>query len=285
MVSMENSILPEFLAFKARPGIGTRFLIKKNAENMINTTLNDILTWTINTELRYKFLYQLYNLILCCEDGITPYTGKIINMLYRNITEEEKNIREISMKIAYAIGFYVSPNVFVPIFANDFQQKVESADSNSAIKHITKSALLVITEELKATTKEEIAPHLPILVEILNKSAIENEPSLIPDILLMALSLIITASEFCKDFRSPLFHTVLNLTGASPPKSLNNLDSACMEILAKNCGLDSKKALFSVELGSSLKFYLTDYQNWVKNSLHRFSFDTLIRNSKEAVFL
>jgi len=274
---------PNFLAFKSRPSEGVRFLVKLNTEAMIKSTLEDISTWSLNNEIRYTFLTQLYSIILCCEDNVTPYVGKIISTLYRFVANEDKKLSSIACDIAYALGFYSTPDSFVPIFINDFQQKGEANVDNIPLKQVTRCAIIVLLEELKGTASEDIVKHVGVLIETIEKEIPNLDPSLIPVLLLLAHKLVEATAGKCKEFRSQFFHLILNLGGVCDLKESKSFVSATMEKLSVNCGLKDSCELFSQELQNALEEYKKTYKTWEKHSLERFAFDSLVRNANNAV--
>mmetsp|Transcript_32805 Transcript_32805/g.50091 ORF Transcript_32805/g.50091 Transcript_32805/m.50091 type:complete len:222 (+) Transcript_32805:631-1296(+) len=58
---------------------------------------------------------------------------------------------------------------------------------------------------------------------------------------------------------------------------------ACIESLAKNCGVETSSDLFSVELAELLDEMKESYEDWDKNTPDRFIFDMLVRRSYTAV--
>eukprot|EP00826_Nyctotherus_ovalis_P002571 TRINITY_DN10518_c0_g1_i21.p1 TRINITY_DN10518_c0_g1~~TRINITY_DN10518_c0_g1_i21.p1 ORF type:complete len:376 (+),score=54.97 TRINITY_DN10518_c0_g1_i21:1076-2203(+) len=274
---------PKFLAFKERPKEGVRLLVKRNVEAMVKSALEDIATWSLNSEVRYTFLLQLYSIILCCEDGIVPFTGKITSTLYRFVADEDKKMSSVACEIAYALGFYSTPEVFVPIFINDFQQKEESTEENAPSTQITRCAILVLLEELKGTVSEDIAKHVGTLIDAIDREIPNLDPTLIPALLLLVHKLVEATGEGCKEFRPLFFRLVLSLGGVCDLKEAKDFVSGIMEKLSVNCGLKDAHELFSNELESALEEYKKTYKTWDKNSLERFAFDALVRNSNTAV--
>eukprot|EP00826_Nyctotherus_ovalis_P002574 TRINITY_DN10518_c0_g2_i4.p1 TRINITY_DN10518_c0_g2~~TRINITY_DN10518_c0_g2_i4.p1 ORF type:complete len:457 (-),score=96.01 TRINITY_DN10518_c0_g2_i4:301-1671(-) len=274
---------PKFLAFKERPKEGVRLLVKRNVEAMVKSALEDIATWSLNSEVRYTFLLQLYSIILCCEDGIVPFTGKITSTLYRFVADEDKKMSSVACEIAYALGFYSTPEVFVPIFINDFQQKEESTEENAPSTQITRCAILVLLEELKGTVSEDIAKHVGTLIDAIDREIPNLDPTLIPALLLLVHKLVEATGEGCKEFRPLFFRLVLSLGGVCDLKEAKDFVSGIMEKLSVNCGLKDAHELFSNELESALEEYKKTYKTWDKNSLERFAFDALVRNSNTAI--
>ncbi len=280
---MKTGKAPDFGAFKGRPGVGTRFLVRRNVEAMVNSAVTDASSFTINSEFRYIFLLQLYSTVLASEDAIAPFTDKIVKVLYKSVSDDDKKIQEISLRIAYAIGFYVPPAVFIPVFMADVTAKAEGQESLH-FSHSAIQILSVMREEIRGTDKDELAPHLKTLV------AFFRSPDLTPDVADSVLGLIggtvDSAEEWCKEYRKDLFHAVLSASALAGCKVLKEYPTEVLQNLARNCGIQGGvHDLFAIELGDALKEYQTDYKSWTKTTPQRFAFEILLHNAKEAVLL
>ena len=72
------------------PGEGTRYIVTKHSQVLIDALLRDMNDFSLKIHLKEKCLCQLYTLIVCIEgDGIKPYTERILkNIIYKMILEE-----------------------------------------------------------------------------------------------------------------------------------------------------------------------------------------------------
>lgn len=76
--------------FLENPGEGTRFIVRKYTKELIDSIFKDINEFALKTHLKERSLCQLYSLIVCVEDGIKPYTEKILKtIVYKMILDEE----------------------------------------------------------------------------------------------------------------------------------------------------------------------------------------------------
>ena len=134
-------------------------------------------------------------------------------MLYRFVSDEDKKVESIASDIAYALGFYSSPDAFIPVFANDFQQREETDSENVPLKMVRRNAILILIEELKGTEREELLKHVNVLIDVINTEIPNLDSSLIPPLLLVCYNLVETMSEDCKHFRNQFFRLILNIGG------------------------------------------------------------------------
>jgi len=204
-------------AFKQRPSEGTRFIIRKNSDIMIKFILDDISTWSLNPQLRYTYLVQLYNFILCCEDGIASNIQKITKVILKYVDDDIKEIQVICLRIAYSIGFFVSPDVHIPFILEAIFQKepgnLANATGDGVLKQSLKNVLRIMNEVIKGSSREELKPHLKSLVNLLNSPEFENNESsgTIECLLNLIENIMNTAQEQCKEYKSELFSSIINI--------------------------------------------------------------------------
>ncbi len=67
--------------------------MSKYTNKIVEQILKDIDEFSLKTHLKEKCLNQLYNLIVCVEGQIKPYTDKILKqVIYKYILDEEPAI-------------------------------------------------------------------------------------------------------------------------------------------------------------------------------------------------
>ena len=94
--------------FEQPPGEGTKYIVKKYTQELVDTILKDINDFGLKVHLKEKSLSQLYNLIICVEDAIKPHCERILkNVIYKMIIDEEQEIATRTYKIAELLGLYV----------------------------------------------------------------------------------------------------------------------------------------------------------------------------------
>jgi hypothetical protein len=72
--------------------------------------------FSLKTHLKEKCLNQLYNLIVCVEAQIKPYTERILKqIIYKYILDEEPTIAHRSLKICELLGLYVQTDFILPL--------------------------------------------------------------------------------------------------------------------------------------------------------------------------
>lgn len=112
---------------KAPPGEATRWIVKRYTEQLVTACLQDIHDFSLKPTMQEKSLCQLYNVILCVEDSIKPYTDKILrNVIYKLILDEEPSIRDRTQKIAELMGLFVSTDFILPMLLthlNDIESR------------------------------------------------------------------------------------------------------------------------------------------------------------------
>lgn len=112
---------------KAPPGEATRWIVKRYTEPLVIAILQDIHDFSLKTVQQHKSLCQLYNVILCVEGDIKPFSEKILkNVIYKLILDDEPAIRERAQKIAELLGLFVSTDFILPMLLahlNDIESR------------------------------------------------------------------------------------------------------------------------------------------------------------------
>ena len=102
--------------FLENPGEGTRYIVNRYTKELVEAIFKDLNEFALKTHLKEKTLCQLYTLIVCVEDGIKPYTERILkNLVYKMILDEEPEIAKRTYKIAELLGLYVDTDFIVPM--------------------------------------------------------------------------------------------------------------------------------------------------------------------------
>ena len=97
------------------PGDATRYIVGKYTTQLVEQVLRDLDEFSLKPHLKEKCLNQLYNLIVCIEDGIKPHVEKILTrIVYKDILDEEPAIAERVLKITELIGLYVPMDFVLP---------------------------------------------------------------------------------------------------------------------------------------------------------------------------
>jgi hypothetical protein len=63
---------------KTPPGEATRYIVRRHTQTLVDTILKDLEEFSLKTNLKEKSLCQLYNVLLCVEDDIKPFTEKVL---------------------------------------------------------------------------------------------------------------------------------------------------------------------------------------------------------------
>ncbi len=102
--------------FLERPGEGTRYIVGKYTEKLVDAIFADLNEYALKAHLKEKTLCQLYSLIICVEGGIKAHTEKILRtIIYKNILDEEPEIAKRTYKIAELLGLYVDTDFLLPM--------------------------------------------------------------------------------------------------------------------------------------------------------------------------
>lgn len=130
------------------PGEGTRYLVHKYTDTLVDTILKDISSFDLKVNLKAKCLQQLYTLIVCIEDGIKPHSEKILrNVVYKFILDEEADIAQRSYKISELLGLYVQTDYILPMMISH----LTDTESKSVPRFVS-SCLTAISATLTHTT-------------------------------------------------------------------------------------------------------------------------------------
>ena len=98
------------------PGEATRYIVSKYTGKLVEQILKDLEEFSLKTHLKEKSLNQLYNLIVCVEAQIKPYTERILKqIIYKYILDEEPAIAHRSLKICELLGLYVQTDFILPV--------------------------------------------------------------------------------------------------------------------------------------------------------------------------
>ena len=60
------------------PGEATRYIVRRYTQQLVDTILKDLEEYSLKINLKEKSLCQLYNVLLCVEDDIKPFTEKML---------------------------------------------------------------------------------------------------------------------------------------------------------------------------------------------------------------
>lgn len=97
------------------PGEATRYIVSKYTGKLVDQILKDIDEYSLKNHLKEKCLNQLYNLIVCVEGQIKPYTERILRqVIYKYILDEESAIAQRSLKICELLGLFVQADFMLP---------------------------------------------------------------------------------------------------------------------------------------------------------------------------
>lgn len=89
--------------------------MSKYTGKLVEQILKDIDDFSLKSHLKEKCLNQLYNLIICVESQIKPYTEKILKqIIYKHILDEEPTISQRSLKICELLGLFVQTDFLLP---------------------------------------------------------------------------------------------------------------------------------------------------------------------------
>jgi len=276
-----NSIGLEYTSFKGRPSEGIRFVVKKNKDSLFQMILDELNTWSLNLEIRLRVLTQLYNYILCCEDGIASQMKTIFRVLLKYIDDDSKEVQKVLLKIAYAVAFFVSIDVVFPYFLDNI---FVTGGGEGILKQSLRSRLLILNELVRGSNKEKLAPHIRSLISILASLELDaSESNNIVEQLLRLVELVIdSAKEQCKEFRSTLFSAILNIE-ASSGSSHQSIIENNLGKLKDCCGLKTSQELYLLELPGQLSSLAEESKAWNKSSMRRFAFKILVLNAKDAI--
>lgn len=271
-----------YAAFKTRPSEGTRFVVRKNKDSLFQMVLDELSTWSLNLEIRLRVLTQLYNYILCCEDAVASHMKTIFRVLLKYVDDDSKEVQRVVLNIAYAVAFFLSPDVVFPYFLENLF--VPEGGSEGMLRQSLKTRLQILNELIRGANKEKLEPHIKTLINVLASLELESSESAnIVEQLLRLVELIMdSAKEQCKEYRSRLFSTILNIAASSggvcQPAIDRNLDK-----LRTYCSLQSSQELYSLELPAQLKSLAEESKAWNKASTRRFAFKLLVLNAGDAI--
>jgi len=94
--------------FLLNPGEGTRYLVNRYRDQLIETILKDIQNFDLKVNLKAKSLCQLYTLIVCVEEAVKPHAEKILKqVVYKLILDEEPDVAQRTYKIVELLGLFI----------------------------------------------------------------------------------------------------------------------------------------------------------------------------------
>eukprot|EP00826_Nyctotherus_ovalis_P035300 TRINITY_DN3020_c0_g1_i7.p1 TRINITY_DN3020_c0_g1~~TRINITY_DN3020_c0_g1_i7.p1 ORF type:complete len:467 (+),score=120.11 TRINITY_DN3020_c0_g1_i7:130-1530(+) len=272
----------DYAAFKVRPSEGTRFVIRKNKDSLFQMILDELSTWSLNLEIRLRLLIQLYNYILCCEDAIASHMKTIFRVLLKYVDDDSKEVQHVVLNIAYAVAFFLSPDVVFPYFLENLF--VPEGGSEGMLRQSLKTRLQILNELVRGANKEKLAPHIRTLINVLASLELESSESanIVEQLLCLVELIMDSAKEQCKEYRSRLFSTILNVAASSGGVCQPAIDHN-LEKLRTYCNLESSQQLYSLELPAQLKSLADESKGWNKTSTRRFAFKLLVLNAGEAI--
>ena len=277
-----ESIGLDYNRFKGRPSEGIRFVIKKNKDELFQNVIQDLSSKDLKLENRIRILTELYNYILCCEDGIASHMESIFRVLYKYIDDDSKDVQAVILKIAYAVSFFISPDVVFPYFLGTVFSRDSAAETT--IRASLKHGLKILNELIRGANKETLGTHIKSLVSILGTHEFDtSDSSVVMEQLLNLAELIMDSGKgLCKEFRSELFHAILNIA-ASSGGAYQLVITKYFEKLSNYCELKSTQELYTLELPKQLISLEKESEKWDKTSVRRFAFKILVANAKESM--
>eukprot|EP00347_Sterkiella_histriomuscorum_P013730 403363587 len=251
--------------FISNPGPGTRYLVNKYNDQILDTILKDIASFDLKPHLKAKSLQQLYALIICVEDGIKPYVEKILkNIVYRLILDEEPEIASRAYKITELIGLYVQTDFVLPMMIShltDTESKSVPRFSHQLESFMSSLIKLIVSSDFLYSEN----------VDVLDRT------------LRVISNLIHAAGPLCKQHQHSLFKILLQLGSLPNMAQAKDRVDQTLNILALNCGLEYGADLFSVELAELIDEMQESYETWNKHTPERFIFDLLVRRANTAL--
>lgn len=193
-------------------GEGTRYIVVKHLDALINKIMKDLQEFTLKVNLKERTLCQLYNLIVCAEAAIKPHAAKILkDVIYKLILDEEPEVANRTYKIAELLGFYVQTDYLLPMMISHL---TDSESKN--VPRFVSSGLTAFSAVIHHSTKrypEQLDSFMEKLIElIVSSDFLNNEnPEVLERVLLVAQNLVEAAGPMCKKYRHGLFKILLQL--------------------------------------------------------------------------
>lgn len=132
---------------------------------------------------------------------------------------------------------------------------------------------------------DQLDSFMPQLIELIVSSDFLNSenPEVLERVLLVTQNLVDAAGPLCKTYQHGLFKILLQLGSSPAMANFSQRVDKTIEVLAKNCGIETSSDLFSIELSTLLDEMKEQYEDWNKHTPERFIFDMLVRRAYTAV--
>ena len=115
MVEIKPQVQIDFFG-DTPPGEATRYIVGKYTQKLVEAILKDLEDYSLKQNLKEKALNQLYNLIVCVENKVQPFTEKILRqVVYKLILDEESTIAHRTLKITELLGLYIPTEYLIPM--------------------------------------------------------------------------------------------------------------------------------------------------------------------------
>lgn len=198
--------------FEERPGEGTRYIVGKYTQNLVETILKDISDFALKANLKEKSMCQLYNMILCVEDGIKPHTERILKqVVYKFILDEEPEIAQRAYKIAEVLGLYVETDYIIPMMISH----LTDTESKSVPIFVSSSltAFSAVLTHSNVRFSSQLAIFIPRIIDLIVSSDFLYSENLdvMNKTLQVTANLIYAAGPLCKEHQHGLFKILLQL--------------------------------------------------------------------------
>ena len=243
------------------PGEGTKYVVRKHTAVLVKNIMKDIGDFSLKKNLMEKSLSQLYSLIVCAENKIKPHCADILkNCIYKLILDEEPEIAERTYKIAELLGLYVQTDFLLPMMISH----LTDSESKNVPRYVS-SCLTAFSAVIHHSTQkypDQLDTFMNKLINLIVSSDFLNSenPDVLDRVLLVTQNLVDAAGPLCKNYQHGLFKILLQL--GSIPVMQNHVKrvDAAIEILARNCNVETSSDLFSIELSVLLDEMKESYE-------------------------
>jgi len=263
-------------------GEGSKYLIRKNMDAMLEIILEEVNDFTLQVGLKLKSIGVLYQIVKGCGSNVVSYLEKIQFALYKNINAEEEDIMSKIEETANILGLCIDQDIIIPTLS----KHLSDIEIKSAVQPF--SARVRIFSNIVSKIANITAKTAKYIIDIINELDIFNLPDspYNKEILINCYkvydSLIINlhSNKISKEFHSDLFIPLLFLQ--SIPETVlihKKVKDETMLNLCIYCGFDSIESLYSFEMQVILEKFKTSHLGWRRNSPDRFAFDSLVKNA------
>ncbi|EFC50399.1 predicted protein [Naegleria gruberi] len=264
-----------------RPLLGSRLLVgKKHLTKVINYLITDFEDWSLQRRIEAAKALQLC--VIFAERNLTQHLDKLMVTLFQACNDDEKDLREESLRVVSLIGYFLEPETYLNIIYNN--SRPEYAASPKFLSTVLKCLSLLVSHSHSMLVSK-------ILPTLLNKLGSQHlvyseEPNVKLNILHILDACLCNKSVTTLEIGFEVFILVLKVCSQpNTPEVISKSGLSLMDQEAKLFGLNNVEEFYNIYYEKAFTIFTSDVASWDKLSPNFYSFEALLRNSPKSTII